>query len=198
MPESQYGAWDGNLRAKALTLITFSEGSTQTVVTDSTWKTYTSGTVATLRLLTTNSSMHEPKHRLGRPPLSMHLLGLMRFRKHQCIRSSSQHPLNLYVLFKPFRQLLSPIRYPVYGCNFGQNIAGIGAATLDEDANTVVTMHYGEQLSSGRVYDEGGRVQLSTYVSAGTGSLTWHPRFTYYGFDISSLRALLARQIPAQ
>ncbi|KAJ5652975.1 hypothetical protein N7507_010401 [Penicillium longicatenatum] len=43
-PAADYGAWDGNMRAKAQLLITYSDGSNQTVVTDSSWKTHISGT----------------------------------------------------------------------------------------------------------------------------------------------------------
>ena len=148
--ESQHGTWDGNLRAKALILITFSEGSTQTVVTDSSWKTYTSGKVCNITT---------PDNELFDARAETSTWATTSFNASSWSDAVPQTPMYTIVESTPIEpvrivQTLQAVTITnsvpgVWVYDFGQNIAGIGAATLDEDANTVVTMHYGEQLSSG-------------------------------------------------
>jgi alpha-L-rhamnosidase len=76
-------------------------------------------------------------------------------------------------------------------CDFGQNLAGFIELSVDTQADRKIRFKYGEKLYPDGTVDQrniDGLVAESTfqtdvYITRGSGSETWHPRFTYHGFQ---------------
>lgn len=185
-PSEYRGAWDGSMRARAQLLIFFSDGTQQTVVTDSSWKGKSGGSVSGAQ--TPDNELFDARNE---PPFGEWASSSFNFSSWS--DAIVQTPLETVAQSTPMEpvrimETISAVEITnpasgVWVYDFGQNMAGIAAATLNEAANANVSLHYGEKLSSsGRVLDAGDRYQYGTYISAGMGSQTWLPRASYYGF----------------
>ena len=73
--------------------------------------------------------------------------------------------------------------------DFGQNIAGVLEITLDAPAGHAVTLHHAEVLEGDELAIRPLRSapSVDTYVSDGSGAVTWSPRFTVHGFRYAEL-----------
>ena len=75
---------------------------------------------------------------------------------------------------------LGPTRY-LY--TFPKNISGRPRLTVQGPAGTSVTLRLAEKLRSDGTVDIASRNQTVTYTLAGTGTETYAPEFSYYGFQ---------------
>jgi alpha-L-rhamnosidase len=79
----------------------------------------------------------------------------------------------------------------VFVFDFGQNTTGWAKVTASGAAGTTITMRYGEKLAADgtvdqsniNVYVKQGAFQTDTYTFKGQGTETWEPRFVYHGFQ---------------
>ncbi|HWD91571.1 MAG TPA: family 78 glycoside hydrolase catalytic domain [Verrucomicrobiae bacterium] len=87
----------------------------------------------------------------------------------------------------------------VYTFDFGQNLAGWGKLTVSGPAGTSVSMVYGELTNSDNSVNQdniNGGVTLTqyfqkdTYILKGVGTETYAPRFTYHGFRYVQISGL--------
>jgi len=87
----------------------------------------------------------------------------------------------------------------VYTFDFGQNLVGWGQLTVSGPSGTSVTMVYGELTNSdGSVNQNNINVyvnlqqyfQKDTYILKGSGTETYAPRFTYHGFRYAQVSGL--------
>ncbi|MBF4622410.1 glycoside hydrolase family 78 protein [Clavibacter sp. VKM Ac-2542] len=89
--------------------------------------------------------------------------------------------------------------------DFGQNLVGRLRVTVDGSAGHVVTLRHAEVIQDGELYRRTLRIAAAedSITLAGTGPVTWEPRFTIHGFryaeitgapdgfDASTVRALV-------
>lgn len=76
-------------------------------------------------------------------------------------------------------------------CDFGQNLAGFIELTVNTTKGRRIEFKYGEKLKADGTLDQSnidGLVaespfQTDVYTTKGNGPETWHPRFTYHGFQ---------------
>ncbi|KAI0174306.1 bacterial alpha-L-rhamnosidase-domain-containing protein [Pestalotiopsis sp. NC0098] len=185
-PSEDHGAWDGNMRARAQVLISFSDGTQQTIVTDDSWKGKAGG--STSGAATPDNELFDEREE---PPTSEWASAsfdssswpnaIVQTPPATIAQSTPMEPVRIMEAISAV-SITNPAS-GVWVYDFGRNIAGFAAATLDEAAGTQVDLHYTEKLSSsGRVVNEGSRYQFSTYITAGNGSRTFLPRSSYYGF----------------
>ena len=68
--------------------------------------------------------------------------------------------------------------------DMGQNLAGFPEITVKGKRGQTVTMVVGESLTADSAANQRqtGRQHIYTYTLRGDGPETWHPRFSYYGF----------------
>jgi alpha-L-rhamnosidase len=76
-------------------------------------------------------------------------------------------------------------------CDFGQNMAGFIELSVNTVEGRRIQFKYGEKLNADGTVDQrniDGLVaqspfQTDVYITKGGGTETWHPRFTYHGFQ---------------
>ncbi|KAF3000421.1 hypothetical protein E8E14_003866 [Neopestalotiopsis sp. 37M] len=185
-PAADRGAWDGNMRARAQLLISFADGTQETIVTDDSWKGKAGGSTSGADT-PDNESFDE---RAEPPPwewasasfdASAWLSAIVQTPPTTIAQSTPMEPVRIIETISAVA-ITNPAS-DVWVYDFGRNIAGFAAVTLNEAAGTQVSLHYAEKLSSsGRVVNEGNRYQFNTYTTAGNGSRTFRPRSSYYGF----------------
>ena len=75
--------------------------------------------------------------------------------------------------------------------DFGKNISGWGKLKVSAPSGSEVILRYGERLDGNGMLDtadidlfiKSGEFQTDRYTAKGAGVETWHPRFTYHGFQ---------------
>ena len=85
----------------------------------------------------------------------------------------------------------------VFVFDFGQNLAGWGRLKVSGPAGTKVTIKYDERLSEDGLLNQSnahlvrsGCFQTDTYIAKGEGVETWEPRFVYAGFQYAQVEGL--------
>ncbi len=86
----------------------------------------------------------------------------------------------------------------VYVLDLGKNIAGFAQIQIEAPAGTEITLRYGERLSNDGLVDQtdiaqhvsDSFVQTDKYICKGEGIETWHPSFTYHGFQYIEVSGL--------
>jgi alpha-L-rhamnosidase len=73
--------------------------------------------------------------------------------------------------------------------DFGQNLVGRLRLTVDGPAGHVVTLRHAEVIQDGELYRRTLRIAAAedTITLAGTGPVTWEPRFTIHGFRYAEI-----------
>lgn len=172
------------MRAKAQLVISFSDGTPQTAVTSDSWKGKVGGSASPFVIPEQGffDARVEPASWASASfDASTWPAAVVQTPADTALQATPVEPVRVVEKIKAVS-----ITRPACGVwvfDFGRNIAGLGALTIDEPLGTNVTMMYGEKLSSNRrVAVSGNRAQLSVYTSSGTGPVTWIPRHTYYGF----------------
>ncbi|MEN6309068.1 MAG: family 78 glycoside hydrolase catalytic domain, partial [Anaerohalosphaeraceae bacterium] len=91
----------------------------------------------------------------------------------------------------------------VYLFDMGVNIAGWAKLTLSGNPGQKIMMRYGEVVKDGmlnvdniRALTFSGPFQTDTYYLKGDGVETWHPRFVYHGFRYVEVTGLTSKPSP--
>jgi alpha-L-rhamnosidase len=114
--------------------------------------------------------------------------GVLRAQKHEPIRvTETVEPV----------EITEP-EPGVYVFDLGVQIAGWAQLTVEGDAGTEVSMHYGERLDDDGLvtipsygnFHSGPRQQTDLYTLAGDGTEVWEPSYTYKGFRYIEVRGL--------
>lgn len=193
-PMEHAGAWDGKMRTKAQLVITFSDGTHEVIVTNPSWKGKIGGSscpslLPELELF--DSRNESASWAAASFDASTWPAAVVQTPPDTILQATPVEPVRVTEKIEAV-SITSVAGVWVY--DFGRNIAGLGALTIDEARGTNISMHYGEKLSSnGRVSMSGNRLQQSTYISSGMGPITWIPRHTYYGFRYIQLSGATTR-----
>jgi alpha-L-rhamnosidase len=182
-PSKYGGAWDDKMRAKAQLVITFSDGTHEILVTNRSWKAKVGGSSCPSQMPEQeyfDSRKESPSWTAASFDASTWSAAVIQTPPATALQATPVEPVR--VIEKLHAVSITNPASRVWVFDFGRNIAGLGALTIDEARGTEITLLYGEKLSSGRVSVSGKRTQQSTYTSNGTGATTWIPRHTYYGF----------------
>jgi alpha-L-rhamnosidase len=86
----------------------------------------------------------------------------------------------------------------IYVFDLGQNIAGFSQLRIEAPAGTEIKIKCGERLQKDGTVElqdvaqhvVGGVVQTDKYICKGEGVETWHPSFSYYGFQYVEVSGL--------
>jgi alpha-L-rhamnosidase len=172
--------WHGEPRLLARLVVTYTDGSTQTVATDGQWR-YAEGPVRydslyggeTYDARDEQPTSWQPAAVLPAPA------GTLVPEEHEPIRvTDTLRPVSV-----------TTPKSGTYVVKLPRDIAGWARIRVHGPAGTAVTMKYGEKLNAdGTVQSENGLVtgqfQTDKYVLAGrAGTETWEPRYTYKGFQ---------------
>lgn len=105
------------------------------------------------------------------------------------ITAQTMPPIRVTDTIRPVR--VAEPKPGVFVFDLGQNIAGWARIRLSGPAGRQVTLRYGERLAPDGTVDQqairehvyGGDFQTDRYTLRGQGQETWEPRFVYHGFQ---------------
>jgi alpha-L-rhamnosidase len=172
--------------------IEFIDGSTQTVVTDESWKINTDGyIVAADNFAGQTIDARKIIHGWDKPEYDdanwKHVYVDTSAVKN--LEAQKNEPIRIHRELKPVEITKYKDRYII---NFGQNIAGWCALKLKGKAGTVITLRHGEWINSdGSIYTEGlGYAKETDVFVLSGGDDFFEPRFTYHGFQYVEISGL--------
>ncbi|MCX6897136.1 MAG: glycoside hydrolase family 78 protein [Verrucomicrobia bacterium] len=186
-------------------VIEFTDKTTQTIVSDGTWKFATSPIISNALL---NGETYDA--RLERPRWDTTACddknwmaakvveapkGVLSAQMTQPIRATQE--LKTVKLTQP--------KPGVFVFDIGQNIAGVAQLLVRGPAGTTVTLMYGESLNADGTVDQkkikehtyDGEFQVDRYILKGTGTEVWRPRFVYSGFRYVQVNGFPGKPTPA-
>lgn len=180
--------------------IRYIDGSTQAVVSDSTWS--TSAGPITFNAIR-NGETYDA--RLEQPGWDTPGYQEHGWQEAVEVEGPTQKLVAQKTLPNRVVKLIKPVTMTepkpgVFVFNMGQNLAGWCRIKVSGSAGTTVTIRYDERLNSdgslnqcngGHIYS--GHFQTDTYVLKGKGVEVWEPRFVYHGFQYVEVEGLSKR-----
>jgi alpha-L-rhamnosidase len=182
--------------------IEFTDGTTQRVVSDTTWKTATGpllldatrlGEVYDARLEKTGWAT------VGYSD-STWTNAILREGTGGDLIAPNAEPIKVVKTIAPVRIIPVSGQPGVYTFDFGQNLTGWGKLTVSGSAGTTVNMVFGEKTNSNGSVDlaninvyvnsQQAYFQKDIYILKGGGTEIWEPRFTYHGFQYVQVSGL--------
>jgi len=182
--------------------VTYTDGSTDRVVTDTTWKTHVSPILSSDFMLGENYDAREELAGWDMPGLNEG--GWMAATLHVDPPAPNKDPIaksNLEPqINEPVRVTgeIKPklIKEPAKGrwtFDLGQNMVGVVRLKVAAPAGTRLTLRHAEMLNpDATIYTTNlrGASSIDTYVTRGGGVEVWQPRFTFHGFRYVELTGL--------
>ncbi len=170
--------------------ITYNDGNSQIISTDSTWKCAPGPVVFnSIRQGETYDATRE-KRKWDQPDFDDSHWYPVRVTDGPKGRLVAQNipPVRILKDIPPLK--ISKINDTIYVADFGQNMAGFIKINVKGKKGRRITFKYGEILNEkGRVdqrnidlYVREERFQKDIYIMKGEGQEVWHPHFTYHGF----------------
>ena len=179
--------------------ITGEDGRVQSVVSDGTWKTHASPTVASDFMMGETYDAREEIPGWDRPDFNADRWADSRVRDEKPRELDSQ-------VAPPVRQTaeLRPVAMtepaPAHWTfDLGQNMVGVVRLKINASAGTTVRLRHAEMLNpDGTIYTANlrGARSIDTYICRGGGDEVWQPRFTFHGFRYVEVTGL--PQAPAR
>ena len=173
--------------------VTYTDGTTERIVTDASWKKHAGPITDSDFMLGENYDARQEIPGWDQPGLDVSTWGTV------TERTESPRPLDGQV-DQPVRQ--TGERHPKamtepkpghYTYDFGQNMVGFLRLHITAPAGTKVTLKHAEMLNpDGTIYTQNlrGASSIDTYICKGGGVETWQPRFTFHGFRYAELTGL--------
>lgn len=179
--------------------MSYTDGTRETVVSDGSWLSHPSPTVFTsIRQGETYDARKELK---GWATAEANLASWIPARlvpgPSGILRSQALPPIRVTSELKPSK--ITEPKPGVYVVDFGRNIAGRVKMSLTHTRKgDKLTLKHAEKLDKNGLCDQSelvrhmrqSRFELDEYICAGRPSETWHPRFTYHGFQYVEVHGL--------
>jgi len=184
--------------------VTYADGSTARIVTDSSWKAHPSPILASDFMLGESYDARQEIAGWDQPGLDES--GWTAAQPHEDPPGPNKEPIartNLEPqISEPVRETgevrARAVKEPKPGrwtFDLGQNMVGVVRLKIDAPAGTRITIRHAEMLNpDGTIYTTNlrGAPSIDTYVARGGGE-TWQPRFTFHGFRYVELTGLAAK-----
>ena len=180
--------------------VELADGTTQTVVTDGTWKTFTKGPI-------TSASIYHGEWYDAR--LEQKGWDLTGFDDTGWNSASAAAPDSVQLVWlrnEPirFEQELHPLAVTepspgTYILDFGQNMVGWCRIAGTGKSGQMVQIRHGEAINDdGTLYTAhlGTALQTDRFTPAADGSFSFEPRFTYHGFRFIEITGLTGAPVP--
>ncbi len=174
--------------------VTYTDGTKQTIITDTSWKVTADGPIRA------NNEYDGEDYDATRELTNWHQPG---FNDSNWLTAESvpapasrlesqvNPPIRIMETLRP--RAVRPLPNGAYVVDMGQNITGWLRIRVAGARGTRLTMRFGELANGdGSVYQENLRsaLQTDTYVLKGDGTEVWEPRFTYHGFRYVEITGL--------
>ena len=182
--------------------VTYTDGSTERIVTDTTWKTHISPILSSDFMLGESYDARQELAGWDRPGLDENGWSAATLddrpteSKGPSIAKNNLEP----TVSEPVREtgeikpkLLKEAGKGRWTFDLGQNMVGVVRLKVSAPAGTRLTLRHAEMLNpDGTIYTTNlrGAPSIDTYVTHGGGVETWQPRFTFHGFRYVELTGL--------
>jgi alpha-L-rhamnosidase len=176
--------------------VTYDDGSTKTIVTDSSWKSYPSPILSSDFMMGEDYDARREVKGWDQPGLSETgwVPVTMPVEPSLLLQDQVSQPVRELCELKP-RKITEP--EPGHWIfDLGQNMVGVVRLNVSAPAGTEVTIRQGEMLNpDGTLYTRNlrGASSIDHYVCNGEGVEVWQPRFTFHGFRYVEITGLSGR-----
>ena len=196
--------WRAEPRLRLELHVRYSDGSTDVIRTDESWKVSVDGPVRfdSYYLGETYDARREIDG-WNRPGFDASSWSNARAvdAPRGVVRAQTHEPIRVVDVREPGVRSEPAPGIVVY--DVGQNLAGWARIRVDAPAGTPVEIFYSEKLdSTGRAVDDpgyalvGGQLQTDYFIARGSGDEVWTPRFSYKGFRYVQLSSPAAAPLP--
>jgi alpha-L-rhamnosidase len=188
--------WRMTPRALAQLVVVYTDGTSETLTTDESWK-VSSGAIVFDGIRNGQSDdarLEKPGWSTGGYAEDASWTPAAVLKAPGGVMSAQMFPPQKIMQTLPSKKM-TEVKPGVFVFDFGQNIAGWAQLSVTGAAGTKVTMKYGEVLAADGSVDQTNvagigsikfykpPVQTDTYTLLGGGAETFEPRFVYYGFQ---------------
>ena len=182
--------------------VTYTDGSTERIVTDASWKAHISPILSSDFMLGENYDSRQELGGWDKPglsesdwsPVSMDY-GVMDSRKPPIakdhLEATVSEPVRETGEIKP--KSLKEAAKGRWTFDLGQNMVGVVRLKVSAPAGTRLTLRHAEMLNpDGTIYTTNlrGAPSIDTYITHGGSTEIWQPRFTFHGFRYVELTGL--------
>jgi alpha-L-rhamnosidase len=197
---SNWGIWGKNLALIYQLNIAYSDGSSETIASDESWKSFNDGPV-------TLTGIYEGETYDARKEIPAWNSPAFDDSKWTPVKSGNSLkaklvstetvPVKRIQEIKPVKIFRTPTETRVV--DFGQNLVGWVRLKINEKAGTVVKIRHAEVLDKKEFYTENLRdaVATLTYIAKGGAEESYEPKFTFFGFRYIAVEGLSAEINPA-
>ena len=177
--------------------LTYADGSTEIVSTDSTWKLHPSPVMSSDFMLGESNDARQEIADWDQPGISESGWAQVSLRDSGdvgVLESQIAPPVRETGRIKPIN-----ISEPAPGkwtFDLGQNMVGVVQLKVSAAADTVITLHHAEMLKpDGTIYTTNlrGAPSVDVHTCKGGGEETWQPKFTFHGFRYVEVTGLEAK-----
>lgn len=181
--------WDRNFGFPKMIFqlnIEFSDGSRQSIVSDTSWKITTNGPI----VISNKYNGEEYDARKEMPGWSNVGFDDSRWMNPEKLPDATEKlssqmidPTKIIETIKPLS--ITEIRPGIYIIDMGQNMTGWVPVKVRADSGTKIKMRFAEILNSDGELDTAGlrsAKQTDVYIAKGSGLEEWEPHFAYHGF----------------
>ena len=190
--------WRATPRALVQAHITFTDGTSQTVVGDDTWH-FASGPILYDQVRsgeTYDARLEKPSWATATYQEDASWKPALTVPGPAGVLSARMFPPAKVTQTLPAKSMKSP-KAGTFVFDFGQNLAGWVQLSVSGPAGTSLTLRYGERLAPDGTVDQTvlkqgnfGRFETDTYIMSGQGTEVWEPRFEYNGFQYVEISGL--------
>jgi len=179
--------------------VTYSDGATDYIVTDTSWKNQSSPVLDADFMYGDKEDARLAIKGWDQPGLNDGAWTAVAVHEEPDLAFDAQvmEPVREVLELKPKILPESDTNRWVY--DFGQNMVGVVRLKMNAPAGTQITLRHAEMLNTdGTIYTNNlrGAPSVDTYVCAGGHSETWQPRFTFHGFRYVEISGLNYRPSP--
>ncbi|MFN3650733.1 MAG: family 78 glycoside hydrolase catalytic domain [Armatimonadota bacterium] len=186
--------WRAAPRLRTELRIEYTDGRTETIVSDESWKTSTGPVV--FDSIYGGESYDAREEKAGWDRAGYDDRGwqsaLVVPAPGGAVSAQQMPPIKITDTLKPVR--VTEPKPGVFIFDIGQNMAGHAQLRVEGPAGTKITLRYGERLHPDGTLDRAAiaqhmikdppqRFQTDEYTLKGDGTEVWEPRFTYHGFQ---------------
>jgi alpha-L-rhamnosidase len=173
--------------------VTFTDGTTQTVASDGSWKMAPSPTTYTDFMFGEDYDARIEANGWSTPAFDASSWSsvLLRIEPERPMSSQAMEPVRKLMEIVP-KSLTQPAPNK-WTYDLGQNMVGVLRLKITAAAGTKVTLRHGEMLNpDGTLYTANlrGAPSIDTYICKGGGEEIWTPKFTFHGFRYAELTGI--------
>lgn len=182
--------WGASPALLAQMEVTFTDGTTRTIVTDGSWKMAASPITYTDFMFGEDYDARREVNGWNTPGFDDSAWSgvLLRLEPQRPINSQAMEPVRTLMEITP-KTLTQPAPGK-WTYDLGQNMVGVLSLKITAAAGTKITLRHGEMLNpDGTLYTANlrGAPSIDTYICKGGGEEVWTPRFTFHGFRYAEL-----------